>query len=323
MQLFSSIRNTRSACPCCNSRGTFSSNKHFVSKNNDDMSKSRNSRAISKGKKASGVYSRPSAAIERGSGFYVPGLEGSRVRSLFGIVVSALCYLNHASAGSQQIVVPTSQVLSELITYVFGALLLLQGLVEFGKESFVEKSGGPVESLQELPSSSSLSLTQISSSTLTDTCIESLQWVAASFISLTPATHVLLIEVLMLDQNEYPSSADSSILFQLGNFYPEAPAEEQQKKKEYIEAAVSAAFQSKGGRISVPSTHPAAQLLPESFRRCVLLQRLDNISDTKSSETQRRCLVIGSDCLLPAFTKNDLKWLGSLASYAQLEFEMS
>ena len=52
-------------------------------------------------KKSSGVYARPSAAIERGSGFFIPGLEGSRVRLLFGILAlssSRILELFHALA---------------------------------------------------------------------------------------------------------------------------------------------------------------------------------------------------------------------------------
>jgi hypothetical protein len=285
----------------------------------------------SKQKKAVGVYSRPSAAIERGSGFYVPGLEGSRVRSLFGILVSALCYLNHSSAGSQQLPteLPGSQFVSEFITYSFGLLLILQGLVEFGKETLTETPLGPTESLQELSSSSSLSLTQRSSSMLRNQSVESLQWIAASLISLTPATHVLLIEMIGDDQNgrQYSSTTatttDSSVLFQLGDFSSEQEEGQQERRKMFIEAAITAAFQSKGGRISVPTTHPAAQLIPEPFRRCVLLQRLDSTSKRSSLPSRRRCLVIGSDSLLPAFTKNDLLWIGSLATYAQLELELT
>ena len=282
--------------------------------------------------KSIGVYSRPSAAIERGSGFYVPGLEGSRVRSLFGILVAALCYINHSSTGSQlqPAVVPNSQFVSEFITYLFAFLLILQGILEFGKETLTEVPSGLAESLQDLSSPSSLSLTQLSSSTLTNQCLESLQWIAASFISLTPATHVMLIEMMFDEQNDRlffsttTTATDSSILFQLGNFSSEEEAERHlEKRKKFIEAAVTAAFQSKGGRISVPTTHPAAQLIPENFRRCVLLQRLDDtVSSTKSLPSRRRCLVIGSDSLLPAFTKNDLRWLGSLATYLQLELDV-
>ena len=47
------------------------------------------------GKQAKGFYIRPSAAIERGGGFFVPGLEGTKLRvalggGLVGLVARAL-----------------------------------------------------------------------------------------------------------------------------------------------------------------------------------------------------------------------------------------
>ena len=53
-------------------------------------------------KRNKGVYVRPSGAIERGSGFFVPGLEGSRVRVVVGSVLLLLTAINHIilSSGS-------------------------------------------------------------------------------------------------------------------------------------------------------------------------------------------------------------------------------
>jgi len=288
--------------PSC-SRRRLLKNTYFLSTNGNDGD---NKGTRSKTRKPSGVYSRPSAAIERGSGFYVPGLEGSRVRSLFGIFLVALCYINH-TVGSPN-AITFSQTLSESVTYIFGMLLFLQGLVEFGKESgFVVKSKED-QYEEAVSSSSSVSLTQVASSSLTEECIESLQWIAASFISLTPATHVLLIETSSEDMG-----SSASILFQLGAFDSRMSA---QQMNECIQATINAVYQSKGGRVSVPSTHPAANLIPDEYRRCVLLQRVDVAKDSA-----KRCFVIGSNQLLPAFAKNDLKWLGSLAKYAQLEMQ--
>ena len=41
--------------------------------------------------KGSGYYVRPSAALERGGGFYVPGLEGDRLRLLVAVVLLVGC----------------------------------------------------------------------------------------------------------------------------------------------------------------------------------------------------------------------------------------
>mmetsp|Transcript_47985 Transcript_47985/g.71098 ORF Transcript_47985/g.71098 Transcript_47985/m.71098 type:complete len:285 (-) Transcript_47985:128-982(-) len=279
-----------------------------------------------KKEKPSGVYSRPSAAIEKGSGFYVPGLEGSRVRSLFGAIVIILCKVNSLFSDADTVL--SSQMFSELLAYGFGALLLFQGVVEFGKESgFVVNldDGNTSETLMNIESAitedepgvaSGKALNQVASASLSKTAIEALQWIAASFISLTPATHVLLVEADGLKGDDGKTLENGSILFRLGDF-DSGSNDIDNDEASIISAVRTAHFESKGGRVSVPSTHPAGQLLPEEYRRCVLLQRLVSSKDEK--ETNLRCLIIGSNQLLPAFTKGDLKWLGSLSRYAEFK----
>ena len=53
------------------------------------------SSSTSKSARERGIYSRPSAAIERGSGFFIPGLEGSRIRLIFGITCLVADAANH------------------------------------------------------------------------------------------------------------------------------------------------------------------------------------------------------------------------------------
>ncbi len=62
--------------------------------NNEKSTKSKSARER-------GIYSRPSAAIERGSGFFIPGLEGPRIRLLFGMTVLIADGANHLVAESQ------------------------------------------------------------------------------------------------------------------------------------------------------------------------------------------------------------------------------
>ena len=75
---------------------------------------------------------RPSAAIERGSGFFIPGLEGPKVRLLFGIVVLLLTAVNRALT----IILPTdgAMTVTETLAIGYAMLLLLQAAIEFGKE---------------------------------------------------------------------------------------------------------------------------------------------------------------------------------------------
>lgn len=280
--------------------------------------------------KPQGVYARPSAAIERGSGFYVPGLEGSRVRILFGILVLALSYINFAIVGlsggdaSNVDAVSFSQ---RLVTF-YGILLLFQGTIEFAKENGL---GFDFQQEQEQKkqkqtrtnddhetvdfgqaNKSNKNLNQMVSSTLKDTSsslADTIRWVAASFVALTPATHVLLLKKNSMNDNDY------EILYSLGDFETSNI-----DNGEAINAAINTIFQSKGGRVAVPDTHPCATLLPENNRRCVLLQQLKKEGDNGNGgqqQRQQRCLMVGSNQLLATFTKNDLKWLGSLAEYLE------
>ena len=51
------------------------------------------------GKQAKGFYIRPSAAIERGGGFFIPGLEGAKLRIALGGGLLVLSGLSIATSG--------------------------------------------------------------------------------------------------------------------------------------------------------------------------------------------------------------------------------
>jgi len=260
-------------------------------------------------KKSSGVYARPSAAIERGSGFFIPGLEGSRVRLLFGILALVLTYVNNALGGQTS---TGGFGISEAVAVVAGSLLLLQAAVEFGTElGFgvdLDQSGtGGSRSVGAASpsgpggaSSTTSNIEQRISSDLASLNIDAVdvvKWSGATLVALTPATHVRLVA----DGNERD---DATTLYGLGDF---SGTSEDCTSAEI--SALEEIYRSKGGRISIPPDHPVAiGLLPEEGRRCVLLQRVAGSSGKKA------CLVVGSNQLLQAFTKNDLRWLGRLGA---------
>ena len=258
-------------------------------------------------KKTAGVYARPSAAIERGSGFFIPGLEGSRVRLLFGILALVLTYVNNSLGG----VTTGGFGVSETVAVLAGILLLLQAAVEFGQElgfgveqpsaaSTVGADG--VGAASASSSSASANLEQRIAPSLVDkgdVAVDAIKWAAATYVALTPASHVIVVE----DGGE---GTEPSLLYEPGN-----SADGDSDTESGARAAIDEVYKSKGGRISLPADHPAAVgLLPESGRRCVLLQRIS------SNEGRRLCMVVGSNQLLQAFTKNDLRWLGRLAQYS-------
>ena len=234
-----------------------------------------------------GVYSRPSAAIERGSGFFIPGLEGPRVRLVFGIIVLVLTVLNHTLLSSN---LPTAT-FPERLAIVYAVLLLLQAAIEYGKE---EK--GYIVTLDktketESASAPSYSQTWSPSSLLTEQDKDKVQWAAASYVALTPATHMLLLD------------RANGVIYRLGV----TPPPDFENELEGTAAAFSALDKASSGRVSLSPTHPTAVSLNanEGHGRCVVLQSIND----------NQCWMMTSNQLLPAFTKEDLKWLGQLAKH--------
>jgi hypothetical protein len=237
-----------------------------------------------------GVYSRPSAAIERGSGFFIPGLEGPRVRLVFGVTVLLLTVLNHVLLSSS---LPTVA-FSEGLAGVYAILLLFQAAIEFGKEEkgFIVTLEKDKSTTDSSTGASSFSQTwSSSSSALSEETKEKVQWAAASLVSLTPATHMLL-----LDKKD-------GVVYRLGSTPAmTTPTTEMEGTKAAFEALVK----SSSGRVSLPPTHPAVAFLSsEEHGRCVVLQRIN----------ESKCWMMTSNQLLAAFTNEDLKWLGQLAKH--------
>lgn len=73
-----------------------------------------------------GYYRRPSRAIEKGGGFFVPGLEGEKIRVVSAAVLVLMIASNRA--GVQDATV--AQVTSEVIGVVMAVILFVQGIAE-------------------------------------------------------------------------------------------------------------------------------------------------------------------------------------------------
>lgn len=241
------------------------------------------------GKENKGVYARPSAAIERGSGFFIPGLEGPRVRLLFGLTVLVFTAVNHVLGDV------TSYSLTEALAVGYSMLLLLQAAIEFGKEESgnvlnLDRSGASVS--DQNPSSSDVSLLQQwASGDVSPGWKEKVQWAAASYIALTPTNTILLLD-------------KDHVIYRLGS---KDDDRDKVQESNGCAAAIETLSNAKSGRVSLPTTHPAVELLAsqESRGRCVILQSIN--------ETQ--CWMVTSEQLIQAFTNQDLRWLGQLARY--------
>ena len=73
-----------------------------------------------------GYYRRPSRAIEKGGGFYVPGLEGERIR----VITAAALVLMYIANRAGQRVATLPQIISELTGISVAILLFAQGAVD-------------------------------------------------------------------------------------------------------------------------------------------------------------------------------------------------
>ena len=223
------------------------------------------------------------------------------MRILFGVLVLLLSYVNNLlGLGDSNL---EAVQFSEKMVIFFGTLLLIQGLVEAAKEAGL---GLQLETDKDSKDANSASSSSSSSKQLSqmiqgsffceEEMVEKVKWAAATYVALTSATHALLLD---------EEGGDFELLYSLGDITSQGQTS---AEMEGIQAALETVYRSKGGRVSVPDSHPCATLLPEDNRRCILLQKVE-------IEGRRRCLMIGSNQLLVAFTKNDLKWLGTLGGY--------
>ena len=286
-------------------------NHHFQKRTHTNLFATNNDKpSTSKSARERGIYSRPSAAIERGSGFFIPGLEGPRIRILFGMTVLLANGANHLFAESE--VGDLGQLVAEVLAAGYGMFLLLQGLIESGvgfannsssrgSEDLIVESDGDNNAVVGLDSSTAV---VVSNNNGFSPAIEgdqfamkSIQRLAQTIVSLTPATHFLL------------ANEEDGILYRYGIW--DGGNNSLGNKDDYttiIKTALDATGSSRAGRVALPSEHPVSNLLPTSATRCILVQSIDGFGSGGKS-----CLIIGSDKLLPAYTKNDLRWIGQLA----------
>ena len=249
-------------------------------------------------------YSRPSAAIERGSGFFFPGLEGPRVRLLFGVVLLLLTFVNRITSPT------TISTLSfeEIIAISYSLLVLFQAVIEFGKEELIVEGDGKTNNVsskkQQQQQQEDLVQQWTTAIDLDDDFQSKVSWAAASYLSVTPASQIMLLSKVKKEMNV--------IVYRLGGKQIQPDKDNNDEtESQGIDAALKQLSQSKGGRLSLPLTHPAAiALCPDTTNdniRTIVLQRITNDS----------CLMMTSDQLLASFTPADLKWLGQMGSYLQ------
>lgn len=229
-----------------------------------------------------GVYSRPSGALERGSGFFIPGLEGPKIRLVSGTVLLLAIGLNHLLSESS-----TSM---EGLAVVYALLVLLQGAVQFRLENQTspDADGGAGKAM-EGPETYQL----VWSVPVDDLAWRSrVEWSARTLTSLTVCSHAILLckESVILSYGIATIPGDNYDTLQT--------------------ATMDTIAQSKSGRVSLPSSHPVISCLDPNCRESVILQRCGEI-----------CWVLASDRPLAGYTASDLQWIGQMmGKYSALDF---
>jgi hypothetical protein len=167
------------------------------SSNNKDQNPPKNQRT--KNTQGGGVYVRPSSAIERGSGFFVPGLEGPKVRLLVGCILFGLTAVNHWLSewslnddGSSTITTTTATDVPELVALTYSIYVLFQAVIEFAKEQ--QQQQQQQTSLAGVPTTttttSSSSIKSSSSSSNNKQLVQ--QWSSSSSSSMASTTTAVL-----------------------------------------------------------------------------------------------------------------------------------
>jgi hypothetical protein len=285
-----------------------------ASKNNNDddisSSKQRASSSSSASARERGIYARPSGAIERGSGFFIPGLEGYKIRLLFGLVVlivDALTASTTSSSGlptiSTAITTTTTygvevvgMIVSEALAAFYGLLLLLQGSIEFAIETRginIMAGGVIVESndndnnddnnvdrndnlfgMENNNDSTNHYVDDSSGSNSFDVAIRKM---ARAIIAFTPATDIQLVsEDLKL---YYSFGSSSSSVYDERQQGDSSEDNNDEERKRLVTLALDTISTTSRGRkfIALPSDHPSSKLIPNILaRRCVLVQKMDD-----------------------------------------------
>ena len=227
-----------------------------------------------------GVYSRPSAAIERGSGFFFPGLEGPKIRLASGAAILVAVGVNHIISADH-----TTPL--EGLAVVYSLLVLLQGVVQFQRENRL--LGNVSDSLESSPERA-IAYQLVWSVPVQDTAWrEKVEWAAQTLTSLTVCSHLILL-------------SPEAVIFSWGR----TPIE---KNDQLRSAAMSTLATSTSGRVSLPADHPVVSYLDPNFRTTVILQRCG----------PGMCWILASDWDLASYSPSDLKWMGRMGEYTSLE----
>lgn len=284
--------------------------------------------------KKEGVYSRPSAAIERGSGFFIPGLEGPKIRVAVGVVLLGGTAVNHVLSTDSASATTTNaagNTLAEGLAVVYSILVLIQAGVEAVQElqSRIQIGASTSTSTSTLPSSKKSATTTTTASKATTEAWSAsvpndadnenwrarVAWSARTFLALTAATQMMLV---MGNNNKgvvYRLQKDNGTV---GNQSTSSSSVEynDEDQQQACRALQETLAQSPSGRVALPPSHPASQTWAPG-QDCVVVQRIPNSNNSNNyAKEDLACWIVTSpESLASTLTQRDLQWLGPLAKY--------
>ena len=239
--------------------------------------------------KGSGYYVRPSAALERGGGFYVPGLEGDRLRLLVAVVLGVGLVLNRVLSEGTPVL---SQGISEALGATGCGLLIFQ-VVSDEEEARVQENvarrAAAVARLRELNELSPA---------LPAAAAERARWAAGALLRLTPACAVVWL-------SEEAGEGPSVPLLRFGRFDEESAPEDAPR-------AAAALLARLGGAEAAAVEDLAEERLPLLPASCASLEL-------------RRCgpgvLAVASE-RPAAFTATHQRWIGKMGRLLEQSMEL-
>lgn len=153
----------------------------------------------------SGYYKRPSAALEQGGSFYVPGLEGSRLRVGGAAVLAVGLVLNRVLSPGEPV---SSQVVSEALGAIGCVIILVQSALQARIEAQIEE-----DELRAAFASRNKERQELSASLEADALRAArAKWAAGALLRVTPARAVLWVDgddSLVLKCGRFPDADDA------------------------------------------------------------------------------------------------------------------
>lgn len=155
-------------------------------------------------------YKNPSKAIEKGGGFFIPGLRGPRLRYFVSVVSVSLLTLNHIASPQAQ---SNTLLLSECLALLAALTVFTTAVVD----TIAESETSSLRATNRLPVRAVVTTnsTQLSAEAVSQESSQTTAWALAVCTDLTSATHVAAFRagsVVVATENVQISAPQGSVI---------------------------------------------------------------------------------------------------------------